>query len=81
MPLISGPEDAYRILVEESEENWLRGLLAFAIVEEQRIEWAKHFERHNERPPDTADVRYEQQPDGVLRRTRRSRKRASTVCR
>jgi hypothetical protein len=57
-------------MVEESDQSWLLGLLAFAIVEEQRIEWMKHFAEHNGRTPNEVDLRnwYEQQPEGVLRR-------------
>jgi hypothetical protein len=70
MAQVAGSEDVYRRTVEESNQSWLLGLLAFAIVEEQRIEWMKHFAEHNGRTPDEADVRnwYEQQPEGVLRR-------------
>ncbi|MGB3212280.1 MAG: hypothetical protein WBB19_16380 [Desulforhopalus sp.] len=39
-----GPEDIYKKLVEDQPENeeWLLGLVAFAVVEEQKIEWIKH---------------------------------------
>ena len=72
MAQISRSEDVYRELVEESEENWLFGLVAFAIVEEQRIEWVKHFEEHNDRAPSTDEMQhwYEQQPEGVLLRAK-----------
>lgn len=49
MPKYSGSADIYRELVEDSKENWLYGLVAFAIVEEQRIEWMKHHEVQNGR--------------------------------
>ena len=42
MAKYSGPEDVYRELVDESEEHWLYCLIAFVIVEEQKIEWIKH---------------------------------------
>ncbi len=72
MPQISSSEDVYRQLVEESDEDWLYGLVAFAVVEEQRIEWMKHFEEHNGRAPSTVDIQhwYEQQPEGVLLRAK-----------
>ena len=35
MAKYSGSEDIYRELVDDSEENWLYGLVAFAIIEEQ----------------------------------------------
>lgn len=44
MAKYSGSPDIYRELVEDSKENWLYGLVAFAVVEEQRIEWMKHYE-------------------------------------
>lgn len=72
MPKYSGSADIYRELVEDSKENWLYGLVAFAIVEEQRIEWMKHHEVQNGRMPDDAEIKkwYEQQPDGVLLRAK-----------
>jgi hypothetical protein len=72
MAQVSGPEDVYRHLVEDADESWLLGLLAFAIVEEQCIEWMKHFAAHNGREPNEVDIRswYEQQPEGVLGRAR-----------
>lgn len=72
MPKYSGSADIYRELVEDSKENWLYGLVAFAIVEEQRIEWMKHHEVQNGRMPDDAEIKkwYEQQPEGVLLRAK-----------
>ncbi len=72
MPQITKSEHVYDRLVEETEENWLFGLVAFAIVEEQRIEWTKHFEEHNHRTPSADEVQhwYEQQPEGVLLRAK-----------
>ena len=72
MAQLSSSADVYRELVEESEENWLLGLVAFAIVEEQRIEWMKHFYENNGGPATTADIQdwYEQQPPGVLLRAK-----------
>ena len=72
MPKYSGSADIYRELVEDSKENWLYGLVAFAIVEEQRIEWMKHHEEQYGRMPDDAEIKkwYEQQPEGVLLRAK-----------
>lgn len=72
MPKYSGSADVYRELVEDSKENWLYGLVAFAVVEEQRIEWMKHYEIQNGRVPNDAEIKswYEQQPDGVLLRAK-----------
>ncbi len=67
-----GSEDIYKELVQDSKENWLYGLVAFAIVEEQRIEWMKHFEEHNGTLPTPEDVKgwYKQQPSSVLLRAK-----------
>ena len=67
-----GSEDVYKELVEDSEENWLYGLLSFAVVEEQRIEWMKHYEEQTGRAPEPTEVQgwYEQQPASVLLRAK-----------
>lgn len=72
MDKYSGSDDIYQILVEESEENWLLGLLAFAVVEEQRIEWVKHHLKTTGVSPAPGDIRtwYESQPESVLVRAR-----------
>lgn len=72
MPQIVSSEEVFRQLVEDSDDDWLFGLVAFAIVEEQRIEWMKHFEENNGQVPSDAEVRhwYTQQPDGVLLRAK-----------
>ena len=74
MPKVSNSNDVYKIQVEESDknweegENWLLGMLAFAVMEEDRIEWSKHFEENNNRIPTHEEVQYwyEQQPSGKL---------------
>ena len=72
MPQITSSEDVYRELVEKAEEDWLYGLVAFAIVEEQRIEWMKHHEQHNGAVPTSDDIRdwYLRQPENVLLRAK-----------
>ena len=72
IPPYSGPEEIYRELVEDSEENWLYGLIAFATIEEDRIEWMRHFQQsHGEMPgPDEVRGWYEQQPPAVLLRAK-----------
>jgi hypothetical protein len=64
----SNSEEIYNELVENSDEDWLYGLVSFAIFEEQRIEWAKHFTTHNDRPPNEQEIQswYAQQPRSVL---------------
>lgn len=72
MATYSGPDDIYKELVEESEENWLYGLVAFAVIEEQRIEWMKHFNKSQGSLPDFDQIRgwYEQQPSSTLLRAK-----------
>ncbi len=72
MPPYSGSDEIYRELVEESEESWLYGLTAFAIIEEQRIEWMRHFEQSRGELPGPDEVRgwYEQQPPTALLRAK-----------
>ncbi|WP_127169825.1 hypothetical protein [Xanthomonas sp. BRIP62415] len=67
---LNGPEDTYRQLVEQSDKSWLLGLLAFATIEEQRIEWMRHYETKNGALPSDQLVHdwYLQQPSGVLLR-------------
>lgn len=72
MDKFSGPEDIYDELVENSEESWILGLVAFAVVEEQRIEWIKHQTKNTGEAPTADEIRswYEQQPKSVLLRAR-----------
>ncbi|MEM0955802.1 MAG: hypothetical protein AAGI24_16795, partial [Pseudomonadota bacterium] len=72
MPKYSGASDIYRELVEESDESWLFGLLAFAVVEEQRLEWMRHQEENTGALPSSEEVQswYEQQPENALLRAK-----------
>jgi hypothetical protein len=72
MSKFSGPEDIYKALVEDSEESWLYGLVAFAVIEEQRIEWMRHQESNNGHLPAANEIKswYEQQPESVLLRAK-----------
>ncbi|MCG8488602.1 MAG: hypothetical protein MI756_14105 [Chromatiales bacterium] len=72
MAIFSGPDEIYKKLVEDSEESWLYGLVAFAVIEEQRIEWVRHLEEHRGEPPSQEEVKswYEQQPEAVLLRAK-----------
>ena len=67
-----GPEDIYRQLVDESEDSWIFGLLAFAIVEEEKTEWMKHHVQHAGRSPTAEEIAswYQQQPPSVLLRAK-----------
>ena len=77
----TGSADIYKELVEDSNENWLYGLVAFAIVEEQRIEWMRHFEQCNGTSPDDNDIRnwYKQQPASVILRAKGTAENALQV--
>lgn len=72
MSKYSSSDDIYQKLVEESDENWLYGLVAFAIIEEQRIEWAKHYKENHGNKPTHEEIQnwYEQQPEGTLLRAK-----------
>ena len=67
----SGPEDIYDELVGDKDNSWLFGLVAFAVVEEQKIEWIKHHSNYNDGPPTSEQIRnwYAQlpPPGAVLR--------------
>jgi hypothetical protein len=72
MQKYSRSDDIYNQLVEDNPENWLYGLVSFAVIEEQRIDWAKHFHEHKGRAPTIDEVTewYEQQPEAVLLRAK-----------
>lgn len=81
IPRYAGAQDVYRELVEDSNESWLLGLVAFAVVEEQRIEWMRHHEGSHGTLPNADQVRewYERQPPGVLLRARGTAENALTA--
>lgn len=74
MSNFSGPVDIYNELVEKvrEDEEWLLGLVAFGIVEEQKVEWMKHHAQNNTGIPTNEEIEkwYRQQPEGVLLRAR-----------
>lgn len=74
MSNFSGPVDIYNELVEKvrEDEEWLLGLVAFGIVEEQKVEWMKHYAQNNTGIPTNEEIEkwYRQQPEGVLLRAR-----------
>ncbi|ARN76353.1 hypothetical protein BST96_09450 [Oceanicoccus sagamiensis] len=74
MDRFSGPEDIYEELVENApeDEEWLFGLVAFAVLEEQKIEWIKHQTENNGGPPSKHDIDnwYNQLPSGALLRAK-----------
>jgi len=81
MSNLSGPEDTYKLLVEQSQDNWLYGLVAFAVLEEQRIEWMRHIESKSGALPTDQQIRdwYQQQPSSVLLRARGTAENALKV--
>ncbi len=74
MDKFSGPKDIYEELVENAphDEDWLLGLVAFAVIEEQKIEWMEHQVKNTGSLPSTQDIDhwYQQQTSGVLLRAR-----------
>lgn len=73
MQKYSGPEDVYKELVDDFDKNWLLGLLAFAMVEQQKVEWMQHYSKtHDSNLPNAQDIKdwYEQQPPSVLLRAK-----------
>jgi len=72
MPQISSSEDVYRNLVGDPSNSWLHGLVAFAVFEQQRVEWMQHFRENNKRSPSADEVThwYQQHPDGSLLRAK-----------
>lgn len=68
MEPLSNSNDVYNHLVENSKADWVSNLLAFSIVEEQRIEWMKHQKNSSGSLPTEEEIRkwYTQQPEGVL---------------
>lgn len=72
MPKFSGPEEIFKELVDDSEESWILGLVAFAVIEEQRIEWMRHQETNGAGLPEADEIKswYEQQSEFVLSRAR-----------
>lgn len=81
MPKFSGSEEIYKALVEDSEESWLLGLVAFAVIEEQRIEWMRHQELNTGSLPIADEIKkwYEQQPESVLLRAKGTAENALKV--
>lgn len=72
MTKFSGSEEIYKELVSDSDESWILGLVAFAIIEEQKIEWMRHQEVHTGSLPDYNAIKswYEQQPEGSILRAK-----------
>ena len=66
MVQVSSSEDVYRHFVEQS------AVICFAMLEEQKIEWSRHFASLNGRSAASDEVAswYAQQPPGVLLRAR-----------
>lgn len=74
-------EDIYDELVGVESNSWLLGLLAFAVVEEQKIEWIKHHAKHNGGPPTSEEIQnwYAQLPPGAVLRAKGTAENALEV--
>lgn len=68
----SSPIEIYDALVEQSEESWILGLLAYSILEESKFEWMKHHKLHHGNYPDENQIQewYKQQPKSALMKAR-----------
>jgi hypothetical protein len=68
----TGCEDIYDDLVGDESNSWLFGLVAFAVVEEQKIEWIKHWTKNNGGPPSSEEIQnwYKQLPPGAVLRAK-----------
>lgn len=81
MAKFSGPEEIYKELVDDSDESWILGLVAFAVIEEQRVEWMRHQESNNAGLPGPDEIKnwYEQQSESVLLRAKGTAENALNV--
>lgn len=79
--IYNGPEDVYDELVGDENNSWLLGLVAFAVVEEQKIEWIKHHSNHNGGPPTSDEIKhwYAQLPPGAALRAKGTAENALEV--
>ena len=68
MPQIHDSKDVHRILIEEADHAWLLGLVAFALFEDRRFDWMKHFQEYNQRQPNSDEIKswYQQQSQRVI---------------
>ena len=68
----AGCEDIYDELIGDESTSWLLGLVAFAVVEEQKIEWIKHWTKNKGGPPSSDEIQkwYEQLPSGSVLRAK-----------
>lgn len=68
MEKYSGQDDIYRALVDDKEESWLLGMVAFAVFEEQKVEWIRHRLRVTGARPTAEEARgwYEAQPPAAV---------------
>ncbi|MCY4186139.1 MAG: hypothetical protein OXC82_11720 [Rhodobacteraceae bacterium] len=68
MKPLSDSRDVYKHLVVNSSDDWLMGLLAFSLVEEQHLEWMEQQKEATGSLPSDEDIRkwYTQQPISVL---------------
>lgn len=57
MARCTGSLDVYEQLAEDRSRNWIRALLTFAAIEEQKFEWMKHHAEHEGRDATDDEVR------------------------
>jgi len=63
-------DDVYQETSAAAAPNWLLGLLAFALFEEQRLEWMRHRREIANAAPSSEEIQawYESQPQGAVAR-------------
>ena len=48
--------DVHKMLVTDAEHSWTLGLMAYAIVEDQKHEWISHITMLNDREPTHTEI-------------------------
>lgn len=76
-----GPENIYDELIGDEETSWLLGLVAFAVIEEQKIEWVKHVTATTGSAPTSTEIDnwYSQLPQGAVLRAKGTAENALSV--
>lgn len=66
------PLDVYVELEEDRAEDWLRGLLTYAVIEEQKFEWMTHYAEYSGHVPSEGEVKgwYESLPMAAIVRAK-----------
>ncbi|MDA0231379.1 MAG: hypothetical protein O3B21_14490 [Proteobacteria bacterium] len=53
---VNTSQDTHRQLVTEPVYSWTLGLMAYAIVEDQKYEWIAHLKKTEDREPTPAEI-------------------------